>query len=377
MKIQRIAILAGIAAIASLFMGESVSWGQKPPPPANPQAPTINPLPTGIQRGKATDLLISGTLLASPTGASLGTPAKVAIPKEDKNGSDAGKFKVRIEVPADTPIGYYPFRIATLKGVSNLRVLCVDDLPQIAATGANRTRTTAQNIPVPCTVNGAVAAEAGDFYKFTAKAGQRLSFDCLARRVGSAIDAYIYLYNAKTGRELAYDNDSPGCQNDPRIVNYTFKEAGDYILEVKDVLNRGGAEYFYRIRIGDFPVATTALPMAAKRGTKAKIGFAGPGVDGVAPVDLAVSADPAAEVEWVAPKGASGLLGWPVPVMISDVEETLEKEPNDTPKEANRINVPAGVTGRFEKGGDTDCFVFSAKKGQKLAIEGTTLEYYS
>ncbi len=48
------------------------------------------------------------------------------------------------------------------------------------------------------------------------------------------------------------------------------------------MLNRGGAEFFYRIRIGDFPLASTALPMGIKRGAKAKIEFAGPAVDGVA-----------------------------------------------------------------------------------------------
>ena len=72
----------------------------------------------------------------------------------------------------------------------------------------------------------AVAAEQGDFYKINVKAGQRVSFDCLARRIGSAIDAQMTIYDAKSMRELAYDNDSPGCQNDPRLT-YTFKEAGE------------------------------------------------------------------------------------------------------------------------------------------------------
>ena len=81
-------------------------------------------------------------------------------------------------------------------------------------------------------------------------------------------------------RDLAFDNDSPGCQTDPRI-SYTFKEAGEYLVEVKDVLNRGGAEFFYRLRIGDFPLATTPFPMAAKRSDTAKINFAGPAVENV------------------------------------------------------------------------------------------------
>lgn len=369
--------LLGISALSFSTVFPEVSWGQKPPPPANPQAPTINPLtPIGVQRGQTADLVLTGTNLTSPTGVAPGFTAKVTIPTEDKNGTDATKCKVRIEVPNDTPIGWYPFRFATLKGVSNLRVLCVDDVPQTQSNGNNRSKATAQMIAVPSAVSGAVAAEQGDFYKFTAKAGERLSFDCQARRIGSAIDACMYLFDAKTMRELKYDNDSPGCQTDPRIT-FTFKNAGEYLIEIKDVLNRGGPEFFYRLRIGDFPLATTPVPMAAKRGTKAKIGFSGPAVEGVAPVDLDVPNDPAMTVIWVAPKGANGLQGWPVPVALSDFDEAVEKEPNNNAKEATRIAIPGGVTGRFQQSDDTDFYLFSAKKGQKLTIEAQTLELNS
>ena len=379
MKIDRF-VLFGIvlfAAIACGLLDATPSWGQKPPPPANPQGPTINPLtPMGVPRGQALELVVTGTQLASPTGVSLGVAAKVVIPTEDKNGQDPAKFKVKIDVPADTPVGWYPFRVATLKGVSNLRVFCVDDVPQLASTGANRSKASAQAVPVPSAVAGAVVAEQGDYYKITVKAGQRLSFDCQARRIGSAIDAQMSVYDAKSMRELAFDNDSPGCHTDPRI-SYTFKDAGDYLVEVKDVLNRGGPEFFYRVRIGDFPLATTAVPMGAKRGTKAKIGFAGPSVDGVASVDVDVPSDPSINVIWAAPKGAAGLSGWPVPVAVSDLDEVAETEPNNNAKEATRIPAPGAITGRFQKSDDVDFYLFSAKKGQKLTIEAQTLDFYS
>ena len=379
MKIDRTLInfCMALAIIACNLLNVPSSWGQKPPPPASPLAPTINPLsPSGIQRGQPLELIVTGANLANPTGISLGFPAKMTIPSEDKHGQDPTKFKVRIEVPADTPLGWYPFRMATLKGASNLRLFCVDDLAPVVGNGANRGKATAQAVVAPCVVSGVLAAEQGDVYKFTVKAGQRLSFDCLARRLGSAADAQMTVYDAKSMRELAYDNDSPGCQTDPRI-SYTFKEAGEYLVEVKDVLNRGGADFFYRLRLGDFPLATTPIPMAAKRGTKAKVSFAGPAVDGIAAVDVEVPSDPAVNVVWVAPKSAAGLHGWPVPLAISDHDESVEQEPNNDAKTATRLTVPGGITGRFQQVDDIDFFVFSAKKGQKLAIEAQTLELYS
>lgn len=140
MKIRRmgLVIVFHVAVIAWSLIPVSFSWGQKPPPP-NPQAPNVNPLsPSGIQRGQSVDLIVTGTNLANPTGVSLGIPAKITIPTQDKNGQDNAKTKVHIEVPADTPIGWHPLRFATGKGVSNLRMFCVDDLPQQIASG-NRT----------------------------------------------------------------------------------------------------------------------------------------------------------------------------------------------------------------------------------------------
>jgi hypothetical protein len=321
-------------------------------------------------------MVLTGSNLAEPTRLLTDFPAKITIPAEEKNGQDPAKLKVRLEVPADVPLGYYPLRLATKRGVSNLRLFCVDELPQMTVAQPNQSFESAQQVPVPCVVSGQLAAEAGAYFKITASAGQRVSFEVLGRRLGSPIDPQISIYSTRSKRELAHDNDAPGCQTDPRL-SYVFKEAGDYIVEVKDVLGRGGPDYAYRLRIGDFPLATVPIPMAAKRGSKAKIGFAGPLVEGVATVEVTVPADPAVEVLWVAPKGPSGLSGWPVALALTDMDESVEREPNNEPGQANRIAVPGGITGRFQRADDADFYVFAGKKGQKLMIEAQTLDLYS
>ena len=119
MKIDRFVhfLAVSLTTCIVLLVGATSSWAQKQPPPAGAQGPTINPLmPSGVQRGHVLELTVTGASLTNPTGVSLGRPAKVIIPTEDKNGQDAGKFKVHIDVPADTPIGWYPMRVATLKG---------------------------------------------------------------------------------------------------------------------------------------------------------------------------------------------------------------------------------------------------------------------
>lgn len=372
-------VVVGACGLVSLFFCSAPGWAQKPPPPqpVNPQAPVITMAgPLGMQRGGALELTITGTNLAGATGLFTGFPAKVTIPTDNKNLENNAQLKVKLEVPADTPIGYYPFRLATTRGISNLRTFCVDDLPQVIEVDTNRTKATPQAVPIPCVVAARADAEVTDYFKITVTAGQRVTFDIVARRMGSAMDPMMSIYSVKTGRELAHDNDSPGCQTDCRLT-YVFKEAGDYLIEIKDVLNRGGPDYVYRLRIGDFPAATAPIPMAAKRGSKVKVSFAGPHVEGVPPIDVAVPTDPLQNVVWLAPKGPSGLSGWPVALALSDHEELVEQEPNHEPAKANRVPVPGGITGRFQESGDIDLFVFTAKKGQKLVIEAHTLELYS
>src|SRR5205823_2821706 len=110
---------------------------------------------------------------------------------------------------------------------------------------------------------------------------------------------------------------------------------------------------------------------------KIKVEFAGPVVEGVSPVELAVPSDAQTAAVLVAPRGAKGVHGWPVTLALSDHEELLEQEPNNEPAKANRVPVPGGITGRFLQSDDTDCYIFSAKKGQKLQIAAHTLELYS
>jgi hypothetical protein len=335
-------------------------------------------LPLGVQRGTTVELTLSGANLQNPTGLWTSFPARVTIPDDKNNGKVPTSLRVKLEVPKDAPMGFHSIRLATKRGMSNARLFCVDDLPQVMGNNTNHTEKTAQSVAVPCVVVGRVNPEATDYFKVTVKANQRLAFEVLGRRLGSAFDPQITLLDAATGRDLpgGFNNDAPGLQTDARLV-YTFKNAGDVLVAVRDVSYRGGPDFHYRLRIGDFPCATTPLPLAAKRGSKVQVGFSGPSVEGVASVEVQVPAESTVEAVQVAPKGPSGLYGWPVTLLVSDLDEQMEKEPNNDPKQANRLNVPGAVTARFEQKDDTDCFVFKAEKGKRYIVEAHALEHHS
>lgn len=354
----------------------------QPPAPVNtpnPLAPTLAlSAPVGMQRETSLEITLTGTNLAEPTGVWTSFPAKVTIPTDMNNGKDASKLRVRFEVGKDAPLGFHTIRVATTRGISNFRPFCVDDLPQLLEVDTNRNKTTPQVVPVPCVVVGRADAEVSDYFKITVAAKQRLSFDVIGRRLGSAFDPQLTLFDVRTGRELpgGYSNDAPGCQTDPRLT-YTFPTAGEYLVEIRDVQYRGGADFYYRLRIGDFPCATTPIPMAAKRGSKVSVTFAGTSVESARPVEVTTPSDPGQTSVNVTPLGANGLPGWPVLLALTDHEELVEQEPNNDPAKAMRLPIPCGVTGRFQSKGDVDHFVFAAKKGQRYFLTVKTLEYGS
>jgi hypothetical protein len=332
----------------------------------------------GVQRGTKLELVLTGSNLAGPTGLWTSFPARITFPTDANNGKDNARLRVLLDVPADAPIGFHSIRLATTRGMSNFRPFCVDALPQVAGADSNHSKTTPQSVTAPCVICGRADAEKSDWYKFTAKAGQRLSFEIFGRRLGSAFDPQISLYDAKTGRDVpgGHSNDAPGLQTDARLT-HTFKDGGDYLIEVRDVMYRGGADYYYRLRVGDFPCATTTFPLAIRRGTKGKLSFAGPNVEGVAPVEVAAPADDTTRILWATPKGSSGLPGWPVALAVSDLPEAVEQEPNNELARATPVAVPGAVSGRFLVKGDADHYVFPGKKGQRLIIETQTQQLNS
>ena len=358
-------ILAGLVTLAGLLPAQPLPVPVPPPP----QAPTLNmPLPLGVQRGQPLELTLTGNNLANPVSLWTSFPAKVTIPDANNNGKEDGKLTVRLEVPADAPLGYGALRLVTRQGVSNLRLFCIDELPQVVGNNANRTRDRAMPVPVPCVVVSRIDNETSEYFRFSARAGQRLSFEVIGHRLGSPLDPILTLYDANTGRELGvYNDDALGLQTDARLT-HTFKADGDYLVEVRDSIHRGGGDYYYRLRIGDFPCVTTTLPAALKRGSKAVVQWVGPMIEGVPPVEVVAPADPLATNVYVVPRSPNGLAGWPVSIPLSEVDELVEQEPNNQPQQAQRLPIPCGVTGRFLERKDIDHYSFSAKKGQKLSL---------
>lgn len=336
------------------------------------QVPTISGVsPQGIAPGSTVDVTLTGGGLNGVGALWHSFPADVSLaPDIEKNGQEAGKVVYRLAVPADVPVGIYGIRVANAQGASDLRLVAVDELPTVAQAAGNTTADKAQVLELPRAVDGAVAALTQNYYRFKVDAGQVVSFEVLARRLGSALDPMIRLLDAN-GRELAYSDDVPGLRADARL-SYEFATAGEYLVEIRDIRYQGGGGHFYRLRVGDFPCVSVPYPMGVQRGTQATVTFAGEHTEGVDPVKLQVPTDSPSAWLNVGARRPGGLSsGFATLALSSNVEKT-ESEPNDELSKANRVELGESLNGRLEATGDTDLFIFAAKKGQQFTFTGIT-----
>ena len=87
-------------------------------------------------------------------------------------------------------------------------------------------------------------------YTYMADANETVTFEVMARRIGSQLDGRLRLLE-ESGKLLAesddVEDDMQGLMTfhaDPQLT-YTFKVPGRYLLQVEDVLDNRGSDYFY------------------------------------------------------------------------------------------------------------------------------------
>lgn len=128
----------------------------------------------------------------------------------------------------------------------------------------NNTVALATPVTLPNAFNG-ILQEPGDidFFKFTATKGQVFEVECYGRRIRSAIDPVMTLYNAQ-GAGIVGNDDSRGPDSYFRV---TIPADGEYLLSVTDHLQRGGPGFVYRVEFtGVVPSLQLSIPQVERYG---------------------------------------------------------------------------------------------------------------
>ena len=165
------------------------------------------------------------------------------------------------------------------------------------------------------------------------------------------------------GRELAASDD--GIFADP-LMTYTFKQDGEYLLQVRDAKYDGDPRWAYALAITDKPYVAQMFPLAFNPNQKSSVEPIGSAklvqarIDFQAPAEVGIHA-----IQLPAGNTKTN----PTACLVTPLPLIAEQEPNDTASQPNRLPIPCGVNGRIEKRRDLDHFTFKAIKGKAIRFE--------
>jgi hypothetical protein len=163
-----------------------------------------------------------------------------------------------VSIPLDEPTGSQWWELPLGDTVTNPAPVVVSDLPVFAELAAeNNTPATAQHVSLPIGITGRIEAESDiDCYSFAALKGEHFSFEVVARRQQSALDSHLRVLDTD-GKQLILNDDMRiGKRSfaDSLVENWTAPADGTFVIEIRDLHLRGGADFVYFIR------ATRSLP---------------------------------------------------------------------------------------------------------------------
>jgi hypothetical protein len=302
----------------------------------------------------------------------------------------------RITIAAGVPAGTRELRAVGKYGISAPRLFTVSrGLTEVREVEPNDAPSAAQAVPMNAAVHATSDHKGVDFFRFPARAGQRVTIDCQAFRLDSTLRALLSLHTAD-GKELAAGRPYSG-RTDP-LLDFRIPADGDYRVGVYDLTYVGDLPY--RLVISNHPQIDHAIPPAVVPGTRSELTLLGRNLPGARatristgnglPLDqcnipfavpeisparrgLAFINHPAAPYlsagafqMW--PPGIPDALN-PVTLISATAPVMVETEPNDTPQTAQAISHPSLICGRFQTVGDTDWFAIHAKAGETILLD--------
>lgn len=319
--------------------------------------PTLSRIaPPGGRAGTAVRLTLQGSGL----DRKLTLHSKIPGTLTPLSAAGDGK-EYLLEIDSDAAVGAYPLQVESEAGLSNTRLFGISSFPERVEREstlkrrlpANDTARSAEPLEAPVTVNGTLAGADRDVYRLELSAGEELTFEVEAQRLGSAIDPVIAVSSAQ-GKTIARNNDAAGIGVDARL-RLQAPYSGTYFVTVHDARFSEQKTNFYRLKVGPIEFADAVFPLGWTRGETVSVELSG----GSLPAPLRVDAA----------GGEARLQGrhvsLPLPLVRGEGPEALE------PRGAgpHRLSDAAVVNGRIAKPGEADRYFLDVREGEEWLIE--------
>ncbi|MBM3795806.1 MAG: hypothetical protein FJW31_17515 [Acidobacteria bacterium] len=243
-------------------------------------APVLHRLePFGGTRGATAEVALAGKNLQTFESVWFDTPdLRWANTTEVKPEQVRG----RIEVAPGAALGPHLLYVRTRDGRTNSRLFNVLQFSTRAEAEPNDRREVAQPLTLQAQVVTGYLPERPDvdFYRFTARAGERWLFDLRSMEYGSHLECDMTLLD-QHGKQVAFNDDRDEYLETP-LLEHTFASAGTYYLKLDQY--RGpqgvncGSNCGYLLEISQLHRVESAYPLGAAPGAAVKVELTGTGL---------------------------------------------------------------------------------------------------
>jgi hypothetical protein len=174
----------------------------------------------------------------------------------------------------------------------------------------------------------------------------------------------------KSGAILAREGEH-GFKPDAVLISRLPRD-GAYTLSIADREKGGGQDHYYRLKAGALPYVTSVFPLGVIAGKAQEVAVEGVNLGGIDSVAVkAPEADGWTTTPLMMPGNAAQPLDT-IKLAVGDEPEIADREPNNSPAQAQTISVPVTIDGhiqsRSETAPDQDYFRFHARQGERITI---------
>lgn len=252
-----------------------------------PSAELHTVTPPVVKAGETTTLTLTGANLEDLEALHFSAPgltaSPVLLPESEFRifpARDGTRFS--LTVPADFPEGVVELRASGHFGITTSRPLTIvsaNTTVQQDEGALHHSRETAPGLAPGTTAWGRTDSNQVDWWKLSAKKGQRLLIHCRSEAIDSRADATLVLVDGSSV-ELEKNRDHSG--RDP-FLDFTAPRDGDFWIGVSDFLYQGGTEYPYLLSVSEGPWIDALLPPAGEPGEVLEATLLGRNLDGGSP----------------------------------------------------------------------------------------------
>ena len=250
---KHLAILLPVLFTSTVLLAQD-----KKAAPAKQPPKALVASPLGVVPGKPVKVTLLGVRIDTATAVRFADPKEKVLAakilnkkktpvnqKQDANRIGDSQVEIELTLAAETMTTSVALVVETPDGVSNAVRLMVDKEGAITPEKEpNNGFAQAQSIKVGQVIAGAINhAQDVDVYRFEGKEGERVAFDVVAGRYGSALEPMLTLYN-EAGQIVSTSEEGEDSRLDVRLP-----KAGVYFLSVIDAHDQGGPAYVYRLMV--------------------------------------------------------------------------------------------------------------------------------